>query len=97
MLPQILVSKKFKIFSPAQILQIHLRHHFKRSLLAEMLSLTGNTSTENVCQPVGEYLVQNSNHRIYFGTSKQHYKIDIRSWSIAVNSFTDYHTQLEVM
>jgi len=59
-----------------------------------MLRLTGNTSTENACQPVGEYLVQNSNHRLYFWTSKQHYKIHIRSWSIAVdkvlNSFTDY-------
>jgi hypothetical protein len=59
-----------------------------------MLSLAGNTSIENACQPVGEYLVQNSNHRIYLGTSKQHYTIHIRSWSIAVdlvvNSFTDY-------
>ena len=59
-----------------------------------MLSLTGNTNTGNPCQPVGKYLVQHSNHRVYFGTNKQHSKIHIKSWSIevhlVVNSFTDY-------
>jgi len=29
-----------------------------------MLSLTGNTNTENSCQLIGEYLIQNSNHRV---------------------------------
>lgn len=96
MLPQILVSTLFKIFSPSQILQIHPRHYFERTLLAETLSLTANKNTGNPCQPIGEYLVQytSSNHRVYFGASKQHSKIQIKSWSITVdlvvNSFTDY-------
>jgi len=37
----------------------------------------GNTSIENACEPVGEYLVQNSNHSVYLGLANSTIKFTL--------------------